>query len=909
MNGKFKFIFGLIELCLMASMPLFNNTKNPKQNLITINENIKKENKDSTKLKVEMIDLGCNGDSTLISFGKTQILVDAGGNEKSGPAIINTLSNELITKGDKKLDYVIFTHADEDHIVNARPLYNFLQQNDISIGCWIDFDMTKDNSIVKFMEENGQSKKLASMYWKNSDRVIRKEVLCRYDEDKGKLLASGKIDYYFTASQCTYKKRAEYNSDYSYYIENYLFNSDNLIKNKITNNIKRDITKNKDLLTDTFTIYSEPDEDDVFGSNGKGDTAQLKILFNPYYSEFYSRGTIANEIDKNACSTCFVIDYNDDQWVFAGDIQEYKSTKSETNSLGEDGDEDQEKVDTSGQNEHGNYQYIGCETKLLMNNLDILKQGAIFYKASHHGSDTSNGITLLDYIKPQFVGISAAATEIYDKSAKEEYKDSAFKFPGQFALDSIGRWTDYIGITCRRVFNSNDKKWENESYFGSLIYEYNPKLVYKMKFTATNMPNIVNPSILESEWFIKNRQFPINTYVLANDSKKSTLNSECTYIKIGHNDIILNAGGYNSNSVSSYINKNKILGLCNDKIVECLVVTNCMHDVYHDLIINSNKQLGLLFDETLLFEDIRYPLYDSSKVYDVNWSIKDIPSIFNNYIDTLSKKSTDKNEIEILKNKAKMNKEALKENSSSKVIVDLKNTLKISLDIFSSDGISNSKFDSKDKGLMVLFSIDGIYSYTGKASSRYSFLYGGNIGDDLLDKKHVPSLNPNGAKDPHVTYQISKHGYRQLEDDDIANLYAKRVFDKAGGSMRINYLLNGKISQNKSDDLSNYCSQAFINLIEQCKCNLYNTYKDTNPLLSEEIKVGYNPINNKKNLIISGIISTKFKYDYIYKTNDKSFIYSMKTCEELFNKFRGKEIKTLGEVNDSGIIKITKKGK
>ena len=42
MNGKFKFIFGLIELCLMASMPLFNNTKNPKQNLITINENIKK---------------------------------------------------------------------------------------------------------------------------------------------------------------------------------------------------------------------------------------------------------------------------------------------------------------------------------------------------------------------------------------------------------------------------------------------------------------------------------------------------------------------------------------------------------------------------------------------------------------------------------------------------------------------------------------------------------------------------------------------------------------------------------------------------------------------------------------------------------------------------------------------------
>ena len=327
-----------------------------------------------------------------------------------------------------------------------------------------------------------------------------------------------------------------------------------------------------------------------------------------------------------------------------------------------------------------------------------------------------------------------------------------------------------------------------------------------------------------------------------------------------------------------------------------------LYDVYHDLIINKDKELGLLFDETLLFEDIRYPLYDSSKVYDINWSIKDIPSIFNNYIDNLSKRSTDKDEIEILKNKAKMNKESLKENSSSKVIVDLKNTLKISLDIFSSDGSLNSKFDTKDKGLMVLFSIDGIYSYTGKASSRYSFLYGGNIGDDLLDKKHVPSLNPNGAKDPHVTYQISKHGYRHLEDDKIVDLYAKKVFDKAGGSMRINYLLNGKISENATDNLSNNCSKTFINLIEKCKCNLYNTYKDTNPLLSEEIKVGYKPINNKKNLIKSGIISTRVKYDYIYKTNDKSFIYSSKTLQ-LRAKFLN-EIKTLGKVNDIGTLKI-----
>ena len=150
MNGKFKFIFGLIELCLMASMPLFNNTKNPKQNLITINENIKKENKDSTKLKVEMIDLGCNGDSTLISFGKTQILVDAGGNEKSGPAIINTLSNELINIQEFRIvddfnhilnEYLTSSQIDIIHTLNDKI-------NNIKISPIICYEIAFPNSII-----------------------------------------------------------------------------------------------------------------------------------------------------------------------------------------------------------------------------------------------------------------------------------------------------------------------------------------------------------------------------------------------------------------------------------------------------------------------------------------------------------------------------------------------------------------------------------------------------------------------------------------------------------------------------------------------------------------------------------------------------------------------------------------
>ncbi len=109
---------------------------------------------------------------------------------------------------------------------------------------------------------------------------------------------------------------------------------------------------------------------------------------------------------------------------------------------------------------------------------------------------------------------------------------------------------------------------------------------------------------------------------------------------------------------------------------------------------------------------------------------------------------------------------------------------------------------------MVLFSIDGIYSYTGKASSRYSFLYGGNIGDDLLDKKHVPSLNPNGAKDPHVTYQISKHGYIKLENEilkniDLKNNFLKYIYNFDKSKDYYNYSINGNMirifARNKID--------------------------------------------------------------------------------------------------------------
>lgn len=69
------------------------------------------ENKDiSGKLSVHFIDVG-QGDSTLITWGENAMLIDAGDNDK-GTALQSYLLSQDITK----LDYVIGTHPDADHI-------------------------------------------------------------------------------------------------------------------------------------------------------------------------------------------------------------------------------------------------------------------------------------------------------------------------------------------------------------------------------------------------------------------------------------------------------------------------------------------------------------------------------------------------------------------------------------------------------------------------------------------------------------------------------------------------------------------------------------------------------------------------------------------------------------------------
>lgn len=64
----------------------------------------------SLSLQVHFIDVG-QGDSTLIDMGETEVLID-GGDNKAGSTVVSYIAPYV----DGKLDYVIATHPDADHI-------------------------------------------------------------------------------------------------------------------------------------------------------------------------------------------------------------------------------------------------------------------------------------------------------------------------------------------------------------------------------------------------------------------------------------------------------------------------------------------------------------------------------------------------------------------------------------------------------------------------------------------------------------------------------------------------------------------------------------------------------------------------------------------------------------------------
>ncbi len=95
------------------------------------------------EVSVHFLELGNKyvGDCTLIKIGDTEVLIDAGSRQDSATTLINYI-NRYCTDG--KLDYVVATHAHEDHI---GAFYSTALRKGIfdsfECGTIIDFSMTK----------------------------------------------------------------------------------------------------------------------------------------------------------------------------------------------------------------------------------------------------------------------------------------------------------------------------------------------------------------------------------------------------------------------------------------------------------------------------------------------------------------------------------------------------------------------------------------------------------------------------------------------------------------------------------------------------------------------------------------------------------------------------------------------
>ncbi len=114
-----SFIFGFIcsgIIIIYSSIP--ESSVIPvaqKTNYRTTVANLDVETITNQDLSIHFLELGnqFTGDCTLIKVGNTEILIDAGSRTDSVPVIKDYL-DRFVT--DHKLEYVIVTHADQDHI-------------------------------------------------------------------------------------------------------------------------------------------------------------------------------------------------------------------------------------------------------------------------------------------------------------------------------------------------------------------------------------------------------------------------------------------------------------------------------------------------------------------------------------------------------------------------------------------------------------------------------------------------------------------------------------------------------------------------------------------------------------------------------------------------------------------------
>ena len=193
------------------------------------------------EMQIHFLELGnkYTGDCTYIKIGEVDILIDAGSRTSSISAIADYIDDYI--GEDNKLEYVIVTHAHQDH-------YAGFTQLDGSL-----FDLFEVGTIIDFALTNQEDKGSSNMYG-------------RYLDERADEVAAGAI--HLTAAECVEKQKTEGAFDlgmgvtmtvldsYYYYEENILVfddNGDPVIDEETGEQKRKDVSENDYSVCTLFT--------------------------------------------------------------------------------------------------------------------------------------------------------------------------------------------------------------------------------------------------------------------------------------------------------------------------------------------------------------------------------------------------------------------------------------------------------------------------------------------------------------------------------------------------------------------------------------------------------------------------------------------------------------------------------
>lgn len=154
-ENKSKIILAIIIVFVILLVSIFANNNDNNENLVTNtnNENQEYETLDIDKslLNIFYLDVG-QADSCLILLNDKVMLIDCG-NNSDGYYITKFLEAQNINK----IDYLIGTHLDEDHIGGMDTIINQIEIDKIYIPYYSSDDVTEYNEIKTAISNNKNS--------------------------------------------------------------------------------------------------------------------------------------------------------------------------------------------------------------------------------------------------------------------------------------------------------------------------------------------------------------------------------------------------------------------------------------------------------------------------------------------------------------------------------------------------------------------------------------------------------------------------------------------------------------------------------------------------------------------------------------------------------------------------------